>query len=86
MEDDTSPRLSLPSKSTLRFPSLGSPPSYQGFIKALYREQDNKKALTGIEKKTVDEEYERLLRQQLEHDEKAFRRYAEAVCWSLRVH
>ena len=63
----------------LKFPKIGNPPVYEGFLKSFLRTSSNHKAFVVAEKETFDAEYERQLRQQYKHDDTSYRRYMGEV-------
>ena len=56
--------MSKPSKvlKNIKYPKIGTPPVYEGFIKAFLAMPGNKKIFATIDKSTLDAEYERQLR------------------------
>jgi hypothetical protein len=46
-------------KAQVEFPKIGNPPTYRGFLQACVQMPGNRQAFIGMDKDTLDAEYER---------------------------
>ena len=63
----------------VKYPKIGTPPVYEGFIKAFLAMPGNRKIFATIEKGTLDAEYERQLRADPKLSDGSVTRYLEEV-------
>lgn len=63
----------------VKVPVLGSPPTYSAFLNTFLNVRTNRKAFVVLEKHVLDAEYERLLRERLQHDEASLVKYMQEV-------
>jgi len=67
-------------KPTLQYPGISSPPSFRAFLNTTWSVSENRRAIAVVDKKEVDEAYERALRQRFEPDDLTVSRYLEEIC------
>ncbi|KAK3625980.1 hypothetical protein LTR56_020096 [Elasticomyces elasticus] len=73
------PRIRAPPSVPLRFPEICTPPSYTSFVISFAKNSVNRKAIPGLGKERLDQEFQALLAKAFPHDEKAVNNYMKTV-------